>query len=98
MMNESVDRIGFALYPFPPSCLPAHPALPALPAPSCPSPPPARRQSDPTTVRWSSSAAARVGPEILTRFFDPPAARDAPLVVIPTAARRRSIILTTGRA
>ncbi|OLC83835.1 MAG: cyanophycinase [Acidobacteria bacterium 13_1_40CM_4_65_8] len=58
-------------------CLPAFPAHPALSA-------------DPVVKGPERGAlvivgGGRVGPEILTRFFDLAGGRDAPLVVIPTA-------------
>jgi cyanophycinase len=61
--------------------LPAFPALPALPALS----------ADPIVKGPERGAlvivgGGRVGPEILTRFFDLAGGRDAPLVVIPTAS------------
>jgi cyanophycinase len=63
--------------------LPALPAVPALPAPPA-------LQAEPVVTGPDHGAlvivgGGRVGPEILTRFFDLAGGRDAPLVVIPTA-------------
>jgi cyanophycinase len=60
--------------------LPCLPGLPGLPAP----------QAQPAVKGPEHGAlvivgGGRVGPEILTRFFDLAGGRDAPLVVIPTA-------------
>src|SRR5215510_5940235 len=62
------------------SSVPAFPALPALPA----------LAADPAVKGPDHGAlvivgGGRVGPEILTRFFDLAGGRDAALVVIPTA-------------
>jgi len=63
------------------------PALPALPASSALT---AALSADPAVTGPAHGAlvivgGGRVGPEILTRFFDLAGGRDAPLVVIPTA-------------
>jgi len=70
-------------------CLPAYPAPPAFPAlPALPAPP--ALSAEPVVKGPERGAlvlvgGGRVGPEILTRFFDLAGGRDAPLVVIPTA-------------
>jgi cyanophycinase len=61
--------------------LPVLPAFPALPAP--PALPVVR---GPERGALVIVGGGRVGPEILTRFFDLAGGRDVPLVVIPTAA------------
>jgi cyanophycinase len=76
-----MGRIRNALIVLAVFSLPAFPARPALPALS----------AEPVVKGPDHGAlvivgGGRVGPEILTRFFDLAGGRDAPLVVIPTAS------------
>jgi cyanophycinase len=75
-MKNTVVVVALLFLP----ALPAHPAYPALSVVA----------ADPTVKGPEHGAlvivgGGRVGPEILTRFFDLAGGRDAPLVVIPTA-------------
>lgn len=63
--------------------LPARPARPALSALSALAAEPVVKGPEPGAL--VIVGGGRVGPEILTRFFDLAGGRDAPLVVIPTA-------------
>jgi len=68
---------SFPAFSTPPAPLPAFPALPAPPAEPA--------VKGPERGALVIVGGGRVGPEILTRFFDLAGGRDVPLVVIPTA-------------
>jgi len=80
-----VAILSLPALPIPPASPPARSAVPAFPA----------LYAQPAVKGPEHGAlvivgGGRVGPEILTRFFDLAGGRDAPLVVVPTAAGAES--------